>query len=90
MTCTTFEICEGGVWVRKAVLDQVEGRGPVHKAKKRAHIGDPERAKVEKTSNPRYLDPDKVDKWLKDFLEAELNKAKKAKKDYEDFVKNCK
>lgn len=90
VTCTTFEICEGGVWVRKAVLNQVEGRGPVYVVSKKAHRGDDERAKVEKTSNPRYLDPDKVDKWLKDFLAAELKKIKDKKKDYDAFVEKCK
>ena len=90
MTCTTFEVCENGVWVRKAVLKKVEGAGPVHKASKRAHLGDPERKNVEDSSRPQYLDPDKVDKWLRDFLEGELNKLKQAKKDYDDFIKNCK
>jgi|GEM_PF-7092495 len=90
VTCTTFEVCENGVWVRKAVLEKVEGAGPVYKASKRAHLGDPERKNVEDSSRPQYLDPDKVDKWLRDFLEGELNKLKLAEKAYADFIKNCK
>lgn len=90
VTCTTFEVCENGVWVRKATLEKVEGAGPVYKARKRAHLGDPEREKVKDSSRPQFLDPDKVDKWLRDFLDSELNKLKGAKKDYDDFIKNCK
>lgn len=90
VTCTTFEVCENGVWVRKAVLEKVEGAGPVYKASKRAHLGDPERKNVENSSRPQYLDPDKVEKWLRDFLEGELNKLKLAEKAYADFIKNCK
>ena len=90
VTCTTFEVCVNKVWVRKAVLDRVEGAGPVHKASKRAHLGDPERDKVQDSSRPQFLDPAKVDKWLKDFLAGELNKLKLPKEAYADFVKNCK
>ena len=90
VTCTTFEVCENGVWVRRAILEKKEGSGPVYKASKRAHLGDPERKNVEDSSRPQYLDPDKVDKWLRGFLEGELNKLRQAKKDYDDFIKNCK
>ncbi len=90
VTCTTFEVCENGVWVPKAILEKVEGAGPVHKASKRAHMGDPERKNVEDSSRPQFLDPDKVDKWLRDFLEGELNKLKLPAGGYADFVKNCK
>ncbi|MGQ0761639.1 MAG: hypothetical protein ACT4OT_06430 [Acidobacteriota bacterium] len=90
VTCTTFEVCENGVWVPKATLEKVEGSGPIYKASKRAHLGDAERKNVADSSRPQYLDPDKVDKWLRDFLEGELNKLKQAKADYENFVKNCK
>ena len=90
VTCTTFEVCENGTWVRKAILEKVVGSGPVHKASKRAHLGDPEREKVQDSSRPQFLDPDKVDKWLRDFLAGELNKLRLAEKEYADFVKNCK
>ena len=86
VTCTTFEVCENGVWVPRAVLEKVEGRGPVHKASKRASSGDLE---VQNSSSPQYLDPKKVDKWLQDFLASELNKAKLGSGAYADFVKNC-
>lgn len=91
VTCTTFEICENKTWVRKAVLEKVVGAGPVHKASIRAHIGDPERKNVEDSARPQYLDPDKVDKWLRDFLAGELKKLKlEENQKYLDFVKNCK
>lgn len=79
-----------GIWVRKAILEKVSGSGPVYKASKRAHLGDPERKNVEDSSRPQFLDPDKVDKWLRDFLAGELNKLRLAEKEYADFVKNCK
>jgi hypothetical protein len=91
VTCTTFEVCENGVWVRKKKLEEEEGAGPIYKVTKRAHLGDrAEREKVEDSSRRRYLDQNKVDKWLRDFLDGELKKLKDAKKGYDDFVKNCK
>lgn len=91
VTCTTFEVCENGVWVRKAILEKVVGAGPVRKESKRAHVDDPEHKNVEASGRPQFLDPDKVDKWLRDFLAGELKKLKlEENQEYLDFLKNCK
>jgi len=90
VTCTTFEVCENEVWVRKAILEKVVGAGPVHKAEKDARYGQPERKNVEAKGRPQFLDPDKVDKWLRDFLAGELKKLKlEENQKYLDFLKNC-
>ena len=90
VTCITFEICEHGKWVKKKVLVNPPPTKSIYRASRRAHLGDAERDKIEDSSRPQFLDPDKVDQWAKDFLKGELDKLKKAKLDYEEFVKNCK
>lgn len=89
-TCTSYEVCENGRWVQRKSLEQTGPTVSTYSAYRRAHSGDKEREKIENSSQPRLLDADRVDKWFRDFLESELNKLKKAKQDYDEFVKKCK
>ena len=90
VTCISFEVCENGKWVKKKVLINPGPTRDVHQASRSAKLGEAERDKIEDSSRPQFLDPAKVEQWAKGFLKDELDKLRKAKLDYEEFVKNCK
>ena len=88
-TCITYDVCLNGKWVRKKKLEQSEERSSL-RASKSVSKGGEGWEDVSDSSRPQFYDPDKAEKWAKDFFKDQANILKGGGEGYAEFVKNCK
>lgn len=89
VTCIIQEVCKNGAWVRDHKIEKSEVRSSL-KASKSVSKSDPNWDEVSEDSRPQFYDPDKAEKWAREFLKEKVNILKGGEGEMAGFVNNCK
>lgn len=89
VVCETYEVCNGGMWVRAKRSKVLLEREGLHKANKRAQAHMSSWAGVESKRNPGFVDLDRLEAWSEDFLDQQLAKLRANRTAHDAWVDAC-